>query len=119
MRLDPLGLSSGAHRVQLLATDIDGQSTLSKPSVIHVDGTAPIVSIARAQGGHGVSVRVHDPYTGIEVHDVTVSFGDGHHARGRKRFTHRYARGGVYRVVVHVRDKLGNTGVVSKWVRVR
>jgi PKD domain len=119
LRLDPLGLSSGAHRVQLLATDIDGQSTLSKPSLMHVDGAAPIVSIARAKGGRGLSVRVHDPYTVIDVHAVKVSFGDGHSARGHKRFSHRYARGGVYRVVVHVRDKLGNTGVVSRWVKVR
>jgi len=119
LRLDPLGLSTGSHRVQLLATDIEGQSTLSKPSVIHVDGTAPIVSIARTRGDRGVSVRVHDPYAGIDVHDVVVSFGDGHGARGRKRFGHRYAHGGVYRVVVHVRDKLGNTGVVSRWVKVR
>lgn len=119
MRIDPLGLSTGAHRVQLLATDIDGQSTLSKPSVIHVDGSAPIVTIAHAKGDHGVSVRVHDPYAGIDVHEVTVSFGDGHRARGRKRFEHRYAHGGVYRVVVHVRDKLGNTGVISRLVKVR
>ena len=119
LRLDPLGLSSGPHTVQLLATDIDGQSTLSKPSIVHVDGTAPIVSISRARGDRGVSVSVHDPYAGIDVHDVTVSFGDGRSARARKRFSHRYARAGVYRVVVHVRDKLGNTGVVSKWVGVR
>jgi len=119
LRLDPLGLSSGKHAVQLLATDIDGQSTLSKPSVIHIDGTAPIVSISRVRGGRGVSVRVHDPYAAIDVHDVTVSFGDGHSARGRKRLSHSYARGGVYRVVVHVRDKLGNTGIVSRWVKVR
>lgn len=119
MRLDPLGLSTGRHTVQLLATDADGQSTLSKPSVIHIDGTAPIVSIARTGGDRGVSVRVHDPYAGIEAHDVIVSFGDGHSARGRKRFGHRYARAGVYLVLVRVRDNLGNTGVVSKWVKVR
>ncbi len=119
LRLDPLGLSTGSHKVQLLVTDIDGQSTLSEPSIIHIDGTAPIVSIARARGDRGVNVRVHDPYAGIDVHDVTVSFGDGHTARGRKRFGHIYARGGVYRVVVRVRDNLGNTGVVSRWVKVR
>ena len=119
LRLDPLGLSSGRHTVQLLATDIDGQSTLSKPSTLLVDGTAPIVSIVRAKGGDGVSVRIHDPYAGIDLHDVTVSFGDGHSARGRKQFVHRYARGGIYRIVVHVRDRLGNTGVVSQWVSVR
>ncbi len=118
LHLDPLGLGSGRNRVQLLATDIEGQSTLSKPSTLLIDGQAPLVEIARVQHGTGVSVRIHDPYTGIDLHDVTVSFGDGHSARGRKRFVHRYARGGVYRVVVRVRDKLGNTGVVSRWVSV-
>ena len=48
--------------MQLLATDIDGQSTLSKPSTLLVDGTAPLVTIARAHGGYGVSVRVSDSY---------------------------------------------------------
>ncbi len=119
LRLDPLGLSSGRHVVQLLATDIDGQSTLSKPSAVHVDGTAPVVQIAHAQHDHGVSVRVHDPYTAIATHDVIVNFGDGHHARGRKRFVHLYAHGGIYRVVVEVRDKLGNAGVIRRWVSVR
>ena len=50
---------------------------------------------------------------------MTVSFGDGHAARGPSASRHRYAHGGVYRVVVHVRDNLGNTGVVSRWVSVR
>jgi hypothetical protein len=119
LRLDPLGLSSGRHSVQLLATDIDGQSTLSKPSNLLVDGVPPIVTITRAQGGDGVSVRIHDPYVGIDQRDVIVSFGDGHSARGRKRFKHRYAHSGIYRVVVQVRDELGNTGVISRWVSAR
>ena len=118
LRLDPLGLELGSHTVQLLATDIDGQSTLSKPSKLRVDG-APLVSVKRTSGGRALSVGVHDPYTGIDVHDVTVSFGDGHSARGRKRFVHRYAHAGVYRVIVHVRDKLGNTAVITRLVKLR
>jgi hypothetical protein len=119
MRLDPRGLGAGRHSVQLLATDIDGQSTLSAPSPLLIDGELPAVSIARAIGGYGVSVSVHDPYTALAVHAISVSFGDGHSARGRKRFVHRYARGGIYQVVVHVRDKLGNAGVVRRLVSVR
>ena len=119
LRIDPLGLSSGRHTAQLLVTDIDGQSTLSKPSRLLIDGAAPIVSIVHAQHDHGVRVRVRDPYTAIDLHDVTVGFGDGHSARGHNRFTHRYAHAGVYQVVVHVRDKLGNTGVVRRPVSVR
>ena len=118
LRLDPLGLGAGRHSVQLLATDIQGQSTLSAPSPLLIAGP-PSVKIARAIGGYGVSVRASDSYAGVDPHDVMVSFGDGHGARGRKRFSHRYAHPGVYRVVVHVRDKLGETGVVSRWVKVR
>jgi hypothetical protein len=118
LRLDPLGLSSGRHSVQLLATDIDGQSTLSAPSPLRIAGP-PSVKIARARGGYGVSVRVSDADAGVDTRDVTVSFGDGHTARGRRRFGHRYAHGGVYRVVVHVRDKLGEAAVIGRWVKVR
>jgi PKD domain len=119
LRLDQRGLGSGRHRVQLLATDIDGQSTLSAPSPLLVDGQPPTVKVTRARGGYGVSVRVSDSYSGVDAHAVSVSFGDGHSARGRKRFVHRYARGGIYQVVVHVRDKLGNTGTVRRLVSVR
>jgi trans-2-enoyl-CoA reductase len=84
-----------------------------------VDGTPPSVKVTRAQGGYGVSVRVSDAYSGLDTHAVSVSFGDGHSARGRKRFVHRYAHGGVYQVAVHVRDKLGNQGVVRRLVSVR
>jgi hypothetical protein len=119
LRLDSRGLGAGRHSVQLLATDIDGQSTLSAPSPLLIDGELPAVSIARAIGGYGVSVRVHDSYTALAVHAIGVSFGDGHSARGRKRFVHRYARAGIYEVVVHVRDKLGNAGVVRRLVSVR
>jgi hypothetical protein len=119
LRLDPRGLGSGRHRVQLLATDTDGQSTLSAPSSLQIDGEAPTVKITRAQGGYGVTVGVSDAYSGVDAHAVSVSFGDGHSGRGRKRFNHRYAHGGVYRIVVHVRDKLGTAGVVREWVNVR
>jgi hypothetical protein len=119
LRLDPRGLGSGRHCVQLLATDIDGQATLSAPSSLLVDGQPPTVKIARALGGYGVRVRVSQAFWGVGVRGVSVSFGDGHRARARKRCSHRYAHGGVYRVVVHVRDRLGNAGVVRRLVSVR
>jgi PKD domain len=119
MRLDARGLSSGRHRVQVLATDVDRGATLSGPSTILIDGVPPRVVIARTARGAAVSVRVSDAYSGVNVHRVSVSFGDGRSARGRKRFVHRYGHGGIYRVVVHVRDKLGIAGVVRRWVRIR
>jgi hypothetical protein len=118
MRLSPNGLGSGTHRVQLLVTDIYGQSTLSAPATLRVDGTPPSVTIAHQHENNTISVRVRDAYSGVDANAVSVDFGDGHSARGHTHLRHRYAHAGVYRVIVHVRDKLGNSGVVSRLVSV-
>lgn len=119
LRLDTRGLASGRRQVQVLATDRDGESTLSAPVTLMIDGVPPTVKIALAQGGTAVSVRVRDRYAGVDARAVSVSFGDGAQAHGEARLVHRYARPGVYRVVVRVRDKIGNAGVVRSWVSVR
>lgn len=119
MRLNQGALASGRHQVQILATDSDGQSTLTPPATIEVDSVPPSVSIVPAQGSGAVNVRVSDAYSGVDAHAVSVSFGDGHSAHGRTRFHHYYARGGVYEVVVHVRDRLGNAGIAHRLVSVR
>ncbi|MGO9322830.1 MAG: PKD domain-containing protein [Solirubrobacteraceae bacterium] len=116
---NPDELGSGVDEVQLLATDAYGQSTLSAPSKLEIDGQPPTVTVTRADGGYGVSVRVADAYSGVDKQAVRVTFGDGHSAAGRARFSHRYARGGIYEIVVHVRDQLGNAGVVRRLVSVR
>lgn len=118
MRLSPDGLGSGVHRVQLLATDIYGQSTLSAPVTLRVDATPPTVTIEHSHGSQAIEVRVHDAYSGVDVSAVSVDFGDGHSAHGRTRLRHRYAHPGIYRVLVSVRDELGNTGVVRRLVSV-
>jgi PKD domain-containing protein len=118
-QLNPHGLSSGRHRVQVLATDRDGESTLTAPSTLLIAGVPPTVKVGLADGGAAVHVRVRDAYSGVDSHAVSVSFGDGASARGHTTFSHRYRRAGVYRVVVHVQDTIGNAGVVSQWVSVR
>jgi hypothetical protein len=118
MRLDTRGVSSGRHHVQVLATDVEGESTLSPPSTLLLDGVPPAVKITRTHGRTAVSVRVSDAYSGVDARAVTVNFGDGSGAHGRSRFSHRYAHGGIYRVSVHVRDKLGNVGAVGQWVSI-
>jgi hypothetical protein len=118
MSLDPRGLGSGSHRVQLLVTDIFGQSTLSAPTTLRIDDTPPTVTITHPRGDDAIGVRVRDAYSGVDAQAVSVEFGDGHSAGGRTRLSHRYAHAGIYRVVVHVRDKLGNSGVVSRFVSV-
>ncbi len=117
LRLDSRRLASGVHELALLATDIDGASTLSAPSHLDIDGGIPSVRISTAR--RVVTVGVSDPYSGVAVSAISVSFGDGHSARGRKRFAHVYARPGIYRVTVHVRDRVGNSGVVRELVSVR
>jgi len=118
-RIDPRGLSSGRHRVQVLATDIDGQSTLSAPVPLLIDGVPPTVRITRSGGGFAVTVRVTDSYSGLDKRHLSVSFGDGTGAGGRARLSHRYARPGVYQVSVYVRDKLGVQGTVRELVSIR
>jgi hypothetical protein len=119
LRLDPRVLGSGRHRVQLLATDGDSQATLSVPSSLAIAGVPPRVRVTRARGGAAVSVRVLDPYAGVDARAVSVSFGDGVRAHGRARFLQRYAHAGIYRVTVRVRDRIGNRGVVRRLVSVR
>jgi hypothetical protein len=119
LRLNPAALGTGVHHVQVLATDIFGQSKLTAPSELRVDGEPPAVKVRRADGGFGVSVSVSDAESGVDVGAVNVSFGDGAKARGHRLYRHRYARAGVYTVIVHTRDRLGNEGVVRRLVSVK
>ncbi|HLL91845.1 MAG TPA: PKD domain-containing protein, partial [Solirubrobacteraceae bacterium] len=118
-RIDAQTLGSGAHHVQVLATDSDGASMLSSPLTLLVDGQPPTVKITPTSGGAGVQVRASDAYSGLDAKAVSVTFGDGASARGHARLRHRYARGGIYRVSVHVRSNIGNEGVFSQLVKVR
>jgi hypothetical protein len=119
MRLSARGLGSGPHRVQVLATDIDGQATLTPPSTLRVDAEGPSVKISRARGGRALRVRLLDSGSGLLKRSVRVSFGDGRAARGRARIVHRYLRPGVYQVIVRASDRLGNRTVVRQLVGVR
>ncbi len=119
LRIDPRGLGAGRHRVQVLASDIDGQSTLSAPVSLLVTGVPPTVKLTRSAHGLALKVRIVDPYAGVDAHAVKISFGDGHSAGGRASFVHRYARPGAYRLTVSVQDKIGNRDVVHQWVSVR
>jgi hypothetical protein len=119
LHLDTRGLGEGVHRVQVLATDSDGQATLSAPSPLRLDGQPPSVRFTLTRGGRAVIVRVSDHGSGLDTHAVSVSFGDGGHAAHRARMQHAYSRGGLYTIVVHVRDRLGNQAVVRRLVSVR
>jgi hypothetical protein len=119
LRLDTRGLSNGSHSVQVLATDIFGQSKLTPASTIKVDGGSPNVKIKRTHGDHAVSVRLGDPNAGLAAKTIKVSFGDGKHANGHKTVSHVYSRAGVYQIVVQVADALGNKKTVRRLVSIR
>jgi hypothetical protein len=118
MRLGPRGLGNGSHTVQVLATDINGQATLTPPAALRVAGSPPSVKVTRAGGGTAVLVRI-TAGPGVDTHAVSINFGDGSRAARRTLFRHRYGHPGVYLLVVRVRDKLGNEGVVRRLVSVR
>jgi hypothetical protein len=119
LRLSTRGLGSGRHRVQVLASDIDGQATLTAPSSLRVDGEPPTVKVVRSQGGHAVRVSIVDGDSGLLKRSVRVSFGDGRAAKGHARLVHRYASAGVYDVVVRASDRLGNRATVRQLVGIR
>jgi hypothetical protein len=119
MRLDPRGLRSGVEQIQILATDREGRATLTSPAKLRVDGVPPTVAVKRSRRAAGVRLRIRDPNSGVDRATVRVSFGDGASARGRTRLRHRYARAGVYRIVVRVADNVGNRAVVRRLVSVR
>ena len=119
LRLSARGLGSRRHRIQVLATDIDGQATLTPPSTLLVDGQAPTVTVTSGRGRLTARVRISDSGSGVAMASVRVSFGDGQHAHGRARFSHRYVHAGAYQVVVSARDRLGNSELVRQLVNVR
>jgi PKD domain len=119
LAINPNQLGNGVHEIQLLVTDRYGQSTLTPPSKLKIDGQPPLVKVGGAMGGYGVTVRVSDAQSGLDIRAIKVSFGDGQRASGRSVFKHRYARAGVYTIVVQVRDKVGNEGTVRRQVSVR
>jgi PKD domain len=118
-RLSARGLGSGRHRLQVLATDIDGQSVLTPTESLLVDGSPPVVKVSRSRHGASVAVLVADAQSGVNKRATHISFGDGTSASGKARLSHRYARPGVYTVVVHGRDKVGNRGVFRRLVIAR
>ena len=116
--IDPHYLSTGKHVVQVMATDQNGQSTLSARQTLKIDGSPPTVGLSVARRAPEVAVRLADGQSGLETKSVSISFGDGSHASGRARVRHRYKHAGTFTLTIHARDVLGNSVTVSKVVKV-
>jgi hypothetical protein len=121
------GLADGVHRWRVIATDRRGQVTATGTRVLRQDATAPrarvTVSGTRKRGRPvRVTVRPTDanpagrPASGIGR--VTIAWGDGSFTPAR-RATHSYRRSGHLTLRVTVRDKAGNTVVVSRAITIR
>jgi hypothetical protein len=110
-QLDPRGLGDGVHRVQVLATDSLGQQTMTPPAELKVDANPPQVKVSKL-GRRGVRVRIVDRASGALAQGTLIDFGDGTKpATGKLSARHTYTRAGVYTIVVHDRDRVGNRGV--------
>jgi hypothetical protein len=117
-RLNPRGLGNGIHQIQVLATDSLGQQTMTPPAELKVDAGPPQVDVSKL-GSRQVRVRIVDHASGALAHGTLIEFGDGTHAvTGKLSVRHTYTRAGVYTIVVHDRDKVGNRGVAHIRVQV-
>jgi hypothetical protein len=117
--ISPRYLASGIHALQILATDRNGQATLSARSNLRIDGSAPTVSVSHASAGTELVLRVIDRQSGVAAKSVSISFGDGSRAGGHARARHRYRHGGTFTLVIRVKDALGNSAVIRRAVSVR
>ena len=117
LRISRNGLGDGIHHVQVLATNVDGEATLTPAAQLKIDGRPPTLQLSTGRGAT-VMVRVRDAASGVDVHRVIVSFGDGAAAHGRARLRHRYGHAGTYEIVAQVRDRVGNAAVIRRLVSV-
>ncbi len=115
-RLNSEEVTSGNHEVQVLATDIFGQSALTPETPLLISG--PTATVARV-AGTVAAVHVSDRRAPLVLSSVRVSFGDGRSAVGRASFVHRYAHAGSYVLVVAARDRLGIRMSMRRRLKVR
>jgi hypothetical protein len=106
-KLDAHQLGDGVRQIQVLATDAQGQQTMSKAAPLHAQANPPLVTV-RHLSHDRVEVRVYGDAAGVKVADTLVSFGDGATARRRDTVVHAYRHPGRYTIVVHATDRVGN-----------
>jgi hypothetical protein len=105
-------LGEGVHAVRVVATSSAGETTATDSASLLIDRTPPRPLLRRR--GRVATVRIVDGRAGAVAgpaeESSSVRWGDGRtSADVSDRATHRYRRGGSYRVVVRARDEAGNT----------
>lgn len=130
----PANLPDGAHVWNVVAIDERGQETVGPDRTVRVDTTRPVVTLdgrARVKKGKPVGAVLiasdGDAIAGSGVATANVTYGDGGRAALRVpkvgfiedlRLGYRYRRPGSYTIRVVVTDKVGNSTVAKKQVRV-
>lgn len=112
-------LGDGIHQVQVLAADSSGQRTMSVKVPLKVDVDPPIVKVRLVDDHRGVRVVVSDDASGVDAQATKISFGDGTRSSQHAHVKHVYRRAGLYTIVAHVRDNVGNAATAHIRVRVR
>lgn len=120
--LPTAGLDDGRHEVVIRATDRAGQSTVSRPVDLQVDGHAPLASASIGRSRE-LTVRVRDNAggtsgSGVAKGGTSIRFGDGARMTGQAVIRHRYRRAGRYKLTVRSEDKVGNGRTTVIAVRV-
>ncbi len=120
----PATLGTGVRRVQVVATDSQGQTVASDPVALKVDARPPIAKAAaaprRTYGRHAIAVALTDNASGVVAAKSTCLFGDASKKqKGHRTFRHRYEKAGRYVVRVVTRDKAGNATTRRLRVQVR
>jgi hypothetical protein len=120
-RLSPSQIPDGPHAVSISATDPLQQTTDSSTAELLIDRTPPKVSLSVRRGFHRLRIRVNDgrrgQVSGVSPGSSTVKWGDGNRSTGGKSLSHRYKRGGRYRLRISVADVAGNHKTVTVTVR--
>lgn len=119
MLIAPTRLPEGVHTVQMLVTDADGQSLLTRPTRLLIGTPPPQVAVSASSASAVVSVRAAAARFPVNPRSVRVQFGDGRSASGRTLLVHRYARRGSYRVTVAAATARGSRTLAYRIVRVR
>lgn len=121
LRLGPDDLPDGRHKVRIVATDAQGQQTVSNAGDYPIDRRAPRIELRRR--GMRVTVTVSDGKrhrtSRVDRGSVEVHWGDGHTGSGGRKLEHRFKHRGRYRIAVRASDKAGNARALHRTVVVR
>lgn len=121
LRLPGAGLEDGTYRVQVVATDRNGQEVAAPARRVVVDGTAPRATLSA--GGRVLRLQLRDgtraTTAGLDADASSVRWGDGAKSAGAAKLEHRYSRPGRYVVRVRAVDRAGNARTVTRKVTIR